>query len=68
MKLSINENVEKGTIFFDEASGNYFRVDTDYAPLQKGYLCTMIELDEDGEVCQEYSTGWKTKREVERWV
>lgn len=55
-----------GDIIFDERSGNYFRIDSEYKELQNGYWCTMVTLDDDGNVIEELSSGWRTKKEVER--
>lgn len=60
--------VEIGTILFDECSGNYFRVDSEYKELQHGYWCTQVELDDDGEIISEESSGWRTKKEVESCI
>lgn len=59
-------NIEIGTILFDYCSGNTFRVDSEYKELQNGYWCTNVEVDEDGNVTAELSSGWKTRKEVEK--
>lgn len=62
------ENIEIGTIIFDYATGNTFRVDSEYKELQKGYWCTYVEVDEYGNVTGELTSGWKTRKEVEKFL
>ena len=57
-----------GIIFCNMNSGNYFRIDSEYLPLQKGYMCTEVILDDDGNIEQELSTGFQTRKEVEMWI
>lgn len=62
------KNIEIGAILFDQRSGNYYRVDSEYKELQDGYWCTMVELDCDGNISDEISSGWLTKKEVENCI
>lgn len=53
MNININE------VYFDVKSGNYFRVDSEYLELQDGYMCTIVELDDDGNIiAEDRSTLW----------
>lgn len=60
------KTIEIGKILFDEYFGNYFRIDSEYKELQNGYYCTVVEVDDYGNIINEISSGWRTKKEVER--
>lgn len=58
----------KGKIFLDLASGNNYRIDSEYDKTRKAYWCTEVILNDDGEVEEELSSGWQTKNEVEKYL
>jgi hypothetical protein len=62
MNINVNE------VYFDVRSGNYFRIDSEYLELQNGYMCSIVELDDDGNIIEEdRSTLW-SKRDVEKAI
>lgn len=62
MNINVNE------VYFDARSGNYFRVDSEYLELQDGYMCSIVELDDDGNIiAEDHSTLW-SRYDVEKAI
>lgn len=62
MNINVNE------VYLDARSGNYFRIDSEYLELQNGYMCSIVELDDDGNIIEEdRSTLW-SKYDVEKAI
>ena len=57
---------DKGRVIYDNRSGNYFRIDSELDEVRGAYWCTMVELDDTGDISAELSAGWMTKSEVNR--
>lgn len=57
---------DKDRVIYDNRSGNYFRIDSELDEVRGAYWCTMIELDDMGDISAELSAGWMTKAEVNR--
>lgn len=61
-------NINVNGVYFDVRSGNYFRVDSEYLELQNGYMCTIVELDDDGNIiAEDRSTLW-SRYDVEKAI
>lgn len=60
------KNINIGDVLFDEKSGNFFRVDSEYLELQNGYMCSIVYLDENGNIEETESSSLWTRNEVER--
>lgn len=62
MNINVNE------VYFNQRSGNYFRVDSEYLELQDGYMCSIVELDDDGNIiAEDRSTLW-SRHDVEKAI
>ena len=62
------KNINVNEVYFDQRSGNFFRVDSEYLEMQDGYFCSIVYLDDDGNIIdEERSTLW-SKYDVEKAI
>lgn len=62
------KNIKINDVYFDQRSGNYFRIDSEYKELQNGYFCSIVYLDDNGNIIdEECSTLW-SRYDVEKAI
>ena len=57
-----------GDVYFDKRSGNYFRIDSEYQELQDAYYCSIVYLDEDGNIIEEEHSVLWSRYDVEKAI